>query len=65
MECLWCKAFYESKDIKAWEKRKCFICGRELEKPNYVKEFWDMFGGWLWDKWEDLFNQMFWGWFKK
>jgi len=39
MECIWCKAFYESKDIKKWEKRKCLICWKELVKNMDINDF--------------------------
>lgn len=42
-ECLWCKAFHSSKDIKEWEKRDCFICKKELVKRDPLSSLLDMF----------------------
>jgi len=33
-KCIGCKAFYEDKNLKPWDRRKCFICWRDLIKED-------------------------------
>jgi hypothetical protein len=45
MECIWCKTFYESKEILPWTYRKCFVCWKQLTKPseNPFEDFFKWF----------------------